>query len=288
MPAPSPCRRSCLISGADWVVHHGPQHEFFANLASPAKERHVLPGFFHDTLGERDRAKAVTLARRFPAPPVRSAGSSARPQTGRPLWLHTRRGRPACRAARPAFAERHLLGAEPRLNPHGRLGFERHRTPASSTGFDSGSTLDYVYENKPRGLGPLGKAVDKIFLEAIGWRGIRQRKVHLEELIGEAASELKAAGTPVHLARHRRRPRPLRARRHRQVSTSSLPSVRLQDYSDINVERGRKLIAEREPAGHVSPSTRPTPSTATRCGDRAGADARRSSPASTSCFPTMR
>ena len=45
-----------LISGADWVVHHGPQHRFFERLGRAIKERHVLPGFFHDTLGEHDRA----------------------------------------------------------------------------------------------------------------------------------------------------------------------------------------------------------------------------------------
>jgi alpha-beta hydrolase superfamily lysophospholipase len=41
-----------LVSGADWVVHHAPQHAFFERLGSPVKERHVLEGFFHDTLGE--------------------------------------------------------------------------------------------------------------------------------------------------------------------------------------------------------------------------------------------
>lgn len=54
-----------LISGADWVVHHGPQHAFFKGLGSPVKEKHVLPGFYHDTLGEKDRALAVGKARRF-------------------------------------------------------------------------------------------------------------------------------------------------------------------------------------------------------------------------------
>ena len=29
-----------LISGADWVMHHPPQHEFFVNLGTPIKERH--------------------------------------------------------------------------------------------------------------------------------------------------------------------------------------------------------------------------------------------------------
>ena len=31
-----------LISGADWVVHHAPQHRFYERLGSPIKERHVL------------------------------------------------------------------------------------------------------------------------------------------------------------------------------------------------------------------------------------------------------
>lgn len=37
-----------LISGADWVVHHGPQHRFFDRLGSAVKEKHVLDGFYHD------------------------------------------------------------------------------------------------------------------------------------------------------------------------------------------------------------------------------------------------
>ena len=45
-----------LISGSDWVVHRQPQDRFFERLGSRIKTRTVLPGFFHDTLGERDRA----------------------------------------------------------------------------------------------------------------------------------------------------------------------------------------------------------------------------------------
>src|SRR5439155_23540521 len=54
-----------LLSGSDWVVRHAPQHEFFVNLGSRIKERHVLPGFFHDMLGERDRVEALDLIRPF-------------------------------------------------------------------------------------------------------------------------------------------------------------------------------------------------------------------------------
>ena len=46
-----------------WVVHRKPQQQFFERLGSAVKSRTVLPGFFHDTLGERDRAVAVKAVR---------------------------------------------------------------------------------------------------------------------------------------------------------------------------------------------------------------------------------
>ena len=54
-----------LISGKDWVVHHKPQHEFFERLGSAVKEKHVFEGFYHDTLGEKDRALPIAKARAF-------------------------------------------------------------------------------------------------------------------------------------------------------------------------------------------------------------------------------
>ena len=85
------------------------------------------------------------------------------------------------------------------------------------TGFDSGSTLDYVYENQPRGFGPGGRMIDKTFLNAIGWRGIRQRKVHLEEMIGLALAKLKEGKRSDPYARHRGGPWAICAGRGREV-----------------------------------------------------------------------
>jgi len=42
-------------------------------------------------------------------------------------------------------------------------------------GYDSGVMLEYVYRNKPGGKSALGKAIDRAFLDAPGWRGIRER-----------------------------------------------------------------------------------------------------------------
>lgn len=232
-----------LVSGSDFVVRHEPQHRFFENLGSTIKERHVLPGFYHDTLGERERAKALEKLRafilaRFAAPPVVADLRQAH------LSSHTRDE--ADRLATPLspFSPRGLYWAMTRASI--RLGalFSKGIATGVRTGFDSGSTLDYVYENEPRGFGPGGRLIDRQFLEAIGWRGIRQRKIHLEELIAKALSHLAAEGRPLRVL-------DIAAGHGRYVldavaaSDAKPESIRLQDYSPINVEKGSVLIAER-------------------------------------------
>ncbi|MDX3974328.1 bifunctional alpha/beta hydrolase/class I SAM-dependent methyltransferase [Shinella sp.] len=232
-----------LISGSDFVVRHPPQHRFFENLGSTIKERHVLPGFYHDTLGERDRAKALEKVRafltaRFAEPPVVADIRQAH------LSGYTRDE--ADRLATPLslFSARGLYWAMTRASI--RLGglFSKGIETGVKTGFDSGSTLDYVYEDEARGLGPGGRLIDRQFLDAIGWRGIRQRKVHLQELIGTALSRLKAEGKPLRVL-------DIAAGHGRYVldavaaSEAKPENIRLQDYSPINVEKGTALIAER-------------------------------------------
>ena len=46
-------------------------------------------------------------------------------------------------------------------------------------GFSSGEMLDYVYENCARGSSPLGRLIDRVYLDSVGWRGIRERRANL-------------------------------------------------------------------------------------------------------------
>ena len=116
------------------------------------------------------------------------------------------------------------------------------------TGFDSGSTLDYVYRNRAEGTPVLGTLIDRVYLDSIGWRGIRQRKVHLEELIQRALQELRRDGRPVHVL-------DIAAGHGRYVlealegQPNRPDSILLRDYSDINVRDGASLIAEKGLAG---------------------------------------
>ncbi|MER8370109.1 bifunctional alpha/beta hydrolase/class I SAM-dependent methyltransferase [Mesorhizobium sp. M1348] len=239
-----------LISGSDWVVRHGPQHEFFVNLASPAKERHVLPGFFHDTLGERDRHKALDLITPFLekqfAAPEKPVDLTEADRAG-----YTRDEADRLASPLPLLSLRGLYWAMSRASIRMGAWLSSGMKTGIATGFDSGSTLDYVYENEARGISPIGRMIDRTFLDAIGWRGIRQRKLHLEELIGSAAETLKAADRPVHIV-------DIAAGHGRYVldavqkCAEPPASVRLQDFSELNVSLGRKLIAERRLPATIS------------------------------------
>ena len=232
-----------LISGADWVVEQAPQLKFFDRLGSAIKVKLELPGFYHDTLGERDRAPVVAAIRVFALkmfdqpvtmPELHNshvAGytfEESRALT-QPLSLLTQRG---------------LYWALGRASI--RLGayLSRGLRLGAQTGFDSGSTLDYVYRNQPEGSTALGRAIDRTYLQSIGWRGIRVRKVHVEELLSQAMRRVAASGSLVRVM-------DIAAGHGRYVLDAVLgspvqpASILLRDYSRINVEQGQTLIAKK-------------------------------------------
>jgi hypothetical protein len=105
-----------------------------------------------------------------------------------------------------------------------------------------------VYENKPQGSSVLGKLIDKNYLNAVGWRGIRQRKSNIEELLQIASSRIRAQGSEVNImdiaSGHGRYI--LEAIKRSADGIQHRPdSILLRDYSDINVENGSKLITEK-------------------------------------------
>lgn len=229
-----------LISGSDWVVHHKPQHVFYERLGSHIKERHILDGFYHDTLGEKNRADAIDKARQFLL--KRFAEPLAKP----PLLDADKHGFTRYEAdslSTPLslFSARGLYWAVTRLSL--RLGglFSYGIKLGHKTGFDSGSTLDYVYRNHPQGGGAPGKFIDKCYLNSIGWRGIRQRKIYVEELLKLAMQRLRDDNKPVHVM-------DIAAGHGRYIleaitdSDIKPESILLRDYSDLNVRQGAALI----------------------------------------------
>jgi alpha-beta hydrolase superfamily lysophospholipase/SAM-dependent methyltransferase len=181
-----------LSAGRDWVVSLKAQREFFNGLSSPVKRMHVFPAAYHALFHERERAQVVDRVRdfveeRFAAPATRSSLLQA-DQYGH-TWEEYEglklRGRPHFALVRGG------MRTGGRLSKGIDLGWR--------TGFDSGLTLDYVYENKPRGVTPLGRLIDRNYLNSPGWRGIRERKKNLEKLLGRVIERAHADGLPVRI-----------------------------------------------------------------------------------------
>ena len=232
-----------LVSGADWVVHRAPQRRFFERLGSASKEWHLFPGFYHDTLGEKERAIAIRKARDF------IDQRFSQPREDCSLIDMDKRGHTfeeAVRLARPlpspSFASlrfaliRFCMKTLGRLSEGIRLGLR--------TGFDSGSTLDYVYRDRASGSTPLGRLIDRNYLNSLGWRGIRERKRHLQRAIASAAERIRSNGGAVRIldiaAGHGRYVLDAVARLRERPD-----SILLRDYSDINVAGGTALIKKR-------------------------------------------
>ncbi|RJT45082.1 bifunctional alpha/beta hydrolase/class I SAM-dependent methyltransferase [Rahnella woolbedingensis] len=231
-----------LISGDDFVVHAKPQKQFYAGLRSRIKEQHILPGFYHDTLGEKDRSIALDKIKSFiaklynqkPEPfnyndeDCWSPGADAYRELQVPLKPLTPEG----------ISYRLLsygMNTVGRLSTGIRLGYE--------TGFDSGSTLDYIYRNEAQGKGFSGRFLDRVYLNSIGWRGIRVRKIHIQKMIRQAIGKLREHDMPVRIV-------DIAAGHGRYVLDSlenqpEVESILLRDYCDINVEKGQRMIEQR-------------------------------------------
>jgi hypothetical protein len=203
---------------------------------------HVFDDMYHDILHEKDRRVVLNEIRVF----VR--GAFAREQV--PSFAnkesdegaHTRDEYRRLRAPLPTFSPKRLLfGAQRafmkttgRLSDGIRLGWRR--------GFDSGSSLEYVYENHARGKMVVGKIIDRAYLNSLGWAGIRQRKLNIERLLREAIERVSETGAPVHIL-------DVASGQGRYVldtlasQAGQNATALLRDYEQANVDAGRAIAA---------------------------------------------
>jgi alpha-beta hydrolase superfamily lysophospholipase len=219
-----------LSAGSDWVVTLSAQRKFFEGLSSPVKQMEVIPDAYHAIFHERNRGSIIARARsfirkRFEAPAATTSLLDADKQgyTRREFDRLSAPGNPAFSLVRGAM---NTLG---RLSDGISLGWKH--------GFDSGVMLDCVYANRPSGRTALGRLIDRNYLESIGWRGIRQRKIHLEKTLERAMRE---SAKPVHIV-------DIAAGGGRYVletlqRVNDVPATAvLRDYKPVNIDAAAKL-----------------------------------------------
>lgn len=223
-----------LTAGRDWIVQHDAQQRFFEALSSPVKTMRDFPGFFHAIFHERDRELPIAAVRAFVLERFNAPDAAVWPLgylVNHTDAEHERLRRSGGWQYLPVKWAMKTIG---RLSEGIRLGWR--------TGFDSGMTLDYVYENRGRGVTPVGRLIDRTFLDSIGWRGIRQRRIHVERLLHEAIDRVHAAEKPAHVLDIAAGPgRYVLEAMH---SARQPVTAELRDGREENVEAARELSAK--------------------------------------------
>ena len=230
-----------LVSGDDWVVEHAPQHEFYNALGARVKRREILEGFYHDTLGESERERAFEIVREFVGERFRAPFSEV-DCTHADEYGFSREEADRLATPLPRFSPKNLRFKFQRIFMQAVSPWVGGLKIGENTGYDSGSTLDYVYRNEPQGANKFFKFIDKFYLNAIGWRGIRERKRNIKLAIDQAVAKLQERGEPLRLldiASGHGRYILDAAQGHKFERTT------LRDYSDINVKAGSEMIKER-------------------------------------------
>lgn len=196
------CPVDLHIAGRDWVVHPKAQRFFFDNLSSNEKNVHSHDKMYHDVLHELDREPVLETIGEFLRQQLQSKSPptalTTADQNGASFdaWNRLKKPLPIIHPRRWCFgATRLVLGTLGRFISTGiRLGWDE--------GFNSGRMLDYVYKNQAQGFTLLGRLADRIFLDSPGWKGIRTRRRHMNEMLDEAIRRVaknKPANQTIHI-----------------------------------------------------------------------------------------
>src|SRR5215475_12065589 len=179
-------------AGKDWVVSLKAQQRFFDRLSSTHKRFEIMPEAYHAIFHEANRRDVIGTVREF----VRDC--FAKPTTAPSLLDADKSGYTAHEYQRlknngsPKFAV-----ARAGLKVAGRL--SRGIEVGWRSGFDSGLSLDYIYKNEPTGWSPLGRLIDKSYLNSTGWRGIRERKKNLNKTLRDLILKVHGENRPVRI-----------------------------------------------------------------------------------------
>lgn len=176
-----------LVADKDYVVKQGPQKQFFENISSSLKRYVLIENCHHAIFYESDAQsrQAVQAARDFIAEcfardllPLQHYFKADTESKSAAQYQALQQGK-LVGAIEGAFygLQKFMLGRLGKLSNGMTIGLEH--------GFDSGTSLDYVYRNQAGGRLGIGGMIDRGYLDAIGWRGIRQRKMQMQQVLSD-------------------------------------------------------------------------------------------------------
>ena len=170
----------------DYIVHNKKHVEFFQKISSKIKKHIVLPSFRHAVFFELEQEKIIAPSKDFiqdvfDIKQLPAVIPVARPHTQQEFQQLQQHG-----SKFKQFYYAVFRGLLTRLGKHGNgiaIGLKN--------GFDSGVSLDYVYQNTPSGDNFFGRLVDRVYLNSVGWKGIRARKQHIKQVLQLVTQQLQ-------------------------------------------------------------------------------------------------
>ena len=183
-------------AGDDSVVKNSAHENFFLRNGAAVKEHVALPFARHAIFHDLCREEVCATIRRFVQQQPDGTPASSRGDERGP----TKYEYDTLRQPLPALSLKGMSFAVQRLSMRTMGKLSEGITLGLRTGFDSGESLDYVYRNEARGFPVIGQMIDRGYLNAIGWRGIRQRREMLRAALRRAASAVRKDGLPLHVA----------------------------------------------------------------------------------------
>jgi alpha-beta hydrolase superfamily lysophospholipase/SAM-dependent methyltransferase len=178
-----------LVADKDYVVKQKPQKRFFDNLSSTLKRYIIVKDSFHAIFYEQDVSHVIQASREFIdtcyASPLIEAKQHEHDDTeskSATQYQALQNGQLGNFLTNLSFGiQKSMLGIIGPLSNGMKIGIEH--------GFDSGASLDYVYGNQAKGKLFVGKFIDRGYLDAVGWRGIRLRKTHLQQALSDLIAQ---------------------------------------------------------------------------------------------------
>lgn len=178
-----------LVADKDYVVKQKPQKQFFERLSSKLKRYIVVKDSFHAIFYEQDVIQVINASRDFidkcyaqALIDVKQHHSADTESKSAAQYQALQNGRLGNIFTNTFFGiQKLMLGFVGKLSKGMTIGLKH--------GFDSGASLDYVYGNQANGQLLIGKFIDRGYLDAVGWRGIRLRKLHLQQALGELINQ---------------------------------------------------------------------------------------------------
>jgi alpha-beta hydrolase superfamily lysophospholipase/SAM-dependent methyltransferase len=241
-----------LVADQDYVVKQAPQRKFFERINASLKRYLVLKNCRHAIFYETDATalQAIVASQEFidkcfsqELPALESYHCADVKGPAADCFEALRQGKLSSAVGDLFYGfQKLMLGSLGTLSNGMRIGLQH--------GFDSGASLDYVYRNQAGGRWLIGGGIDRGYLDAIGWRGIRQRKQHLQQALSEVIASYPkdkplrvldiAAGSGRYLLEF------LKLHQERHID------IVLRDFDQNNLDRARELANALELKNNIT------------------------------------